>query len=57
MILVGAVVELELVWAISDTLNCLMAIPNLIAVIALSGVVSKLTREYFKKKKDTPDAK
>lgn len=57
MILVGAVTELELVWAISDTLNCLMAIPNLIAVIALSGVVAKLTREYFAKKKDIPDVK
>ena len=40
-------VELELAWAISDTMNGLMAIPNLIAVALLSPVVFKLTKEYF----------
>lgn len=40
-------VELSLAWAIADTLNGLMAIPNLIAVALLSPVVVKLTREYF----------
>jgi AGCS family alanine or glycine:cation symporter len=38
---------LDLLWAIADTLNGFMAIPNLIALLLLSGVVAKLTREYF----------
>ena len=47
VIIAGAVADLQLVWDISDTLNGLMAIPNLIAVLLLSPVVFKLTREYF----------
>ena len=46
----GAVVEMDLVWKLADTLNALMAIPNLIALILLSGVVVKLTNDYFKPK-------
>ncbi len=45
-IIVGATMELSLAWNIADTLNGLMAIPNLIAVLGLSGLVIKLTREY-----------
>ncbi len=44
---VGAVGGLQEVWAISDTLNALMALPNLIGLALLSGVVIKNTREYF----------
>lgn len=44
---VGAVMQLEFVWLLADTLNGMMAIPNLIAVLALSGVVIKLARDYF----------
>ena len=51
IIVVGATVKLDLVWAIADTLNGLMAIPNLIAVAGLSGVVVKCTKEYFAKEK------
>jgi AGCS family alanine or glycine:cation symporter len=40
-------VELKLAWDIADTLNGLMAIPNLIALALLSPVVIKLTKEYF----------
>ena len=47
----GASLELELVWNIADTLNGFMAIPNLIALLGLSGVVVKLTRNYFDKEK------
>lgn len=43
-ILVGSVMELKLVWEISDTLNGMMAIPNLIALIGLRGIVIKLTK-------------
>ena len=51
VIIVGASLELELVWDIADTLNGFMAIPNLAALLALSGVVLKLTKEYFHKNK------
>jgi AGCS family alanine or glycine:cation symporter len=45
---IGAcIVGLDLVWMIADTLNGFMAIPNLIGLLLLSGVVAKLTREYF----------
>ncbi len=48
-ILVGATVKLEIVWALSDVVNGLMAFPNLIGVLGLSGVVISLTKEYFAK--------
>ena len=41
------VTELKVVWDISDTLNGLMAIPNLIGILLLSPVVIKLTKEHF----------
>ncbi len=50
VIIVGATMDLGLAWDIADTLNGLMAIPNLIAVIALSGVVVRETRRHFGKK-------
>lgn len=47
IVVAGAVADLTLVWNISDTLNGLMAIPNLIAVLLLSPVVVKLAKEHF----------
>ena len=47
VIILGAVTELSLVWDIADTLNGLMAIPNLVGLLGLSPIVIKLTREYF----------
>ena len=47
--IVGATMDLELVWGISETFNGLMAIPNLIAVFLLSPVVFKLMKGYFGK--------
>jgi AGCS family alanine or glycine:cation symporter len=43
----GAVTHLELAWTIADTLNALMAVPNLVALLALSPVVVRLTREQL----------
>ena len=43
---IAGTVELSLAWAIADTLNGLMAIPNLIALALLSPVVIKLSKEY-----------
>ena len=48
VIVLGAVADLKLVWDISDTLNGLMAIPNLIGLLLLSPVVIKVSRDYFK---------
>jgi AGCS family alanine or glycine:cation symporter len=49
MIPVGAMAQeqLDFVWLVADTLNALMALPNLAALLLLSPVVFKLTREYF----------
>jgi AGCS family alanine or glycine:cation symporter len=44
----GAVSHLDLAWTIADTLNALMAVPNLIALLALSPVVVQLTREHLR---------
>jgi AGCS family alanine or glycine:cation symporter len=46
--LVGAQLKLGFVWLLADTLNALMAIPNLIALTLLSPVVFRLSREFFK---------
>ncbi len=48
--IVGATVDLGLVWSISDTCNGLMAIPNLIGVFLLSGTVFKLVKEELGEK-------
>lgn len=45
--ILGATVDLGLLWSIAETFNGLMAIPNLIAVFLLSSTVVKLTKEYF----------
>ena len=47
MCVVGATGSGTLMWDIADTLNGLMAIPNLIALLALSGVVAAETKRYF----------
>ena len=43
----GATLSLDFAWLVADTLNALMAIPNLISLLLLSPVVIKLTRDYF----------
>ncbi|MDT8383843.1 MAG: sodium:alanine symporter family protein [Gammaproteobacteria bacterium] len=48
-IVVGALGKLEIIWLLADVLNGLMAIPNLIALVALSPVVFQLTRAHFSK--------
>ena len=46
---VGATGSGTLMWDISDTLNGLMALPNLVALLLLSGTVAKITKDYFRK--------
>jgi AGCS family alanine or glycine:cation symporter len=46
-IFLGAYTKLDLVWAVADVFNGLMAVPNLIALLALSGVVAAETKRYY----------
>jgi alanine or glycine:cation symporter, AGCS family len=48
IIIPGAVLELDIVWRISDVFNGLMAVPNLIGLCALSGVVVEETRDFLR---------
>ena len=48
--ILGATVDLDLIWGISDTFNGFMSVPNLIAVFLLAPVVIKLVKEHFGKK-------
>ncbi|WP_044915579.1 alanine/glycine:cation symporter family protein [Butyrivibrio sp. WCE2006] len=49
-VVVGATMDLTLAWDLSDTFNGMMAIPNLIGVITLSGTVMKITHNYVERK-------
>ena len=46
-LIIGAIGGLEAIWDLADTLNGLMAIPNLIGLLGCSPVLFKLTKEYF----------
>jgi len=47
LVFVGAVAKLNLVWLVSDIFNALMAVPNLIGLLLLSGVVARQTKDYL----------
>ena len=47
MVVVGATMELDMAWNIAETLNGMMAIPNLIGLALLSPLAFKLTKNYF----------
>jgi len=55
MVVVGAIGGLTFMWDLADTLNALMAFPNLVAVLMLSPVVFKLTKEFFAAEKSKAD--
>ena len=46
---IGAVGNLELIWSVSETMNGLMIIPNMIGVVGLYKVVLRITKEHFNK--------
>ncbi len=50
VVIIGSTLKMQLVWDIADTLNGFMAIPNLVALLGLSGVTIKLTKDYFSDK-------
>lgn len=49
-VFVGAVAKLDLVWTFADIMNGLMALPNLIGLLGLGGIVAAETKDYFQKK-------
>ncbi|MGU7972500.1 alanine/glycine:cation symporter family protein [Streptococcus suis] len=51
MVALGGFLKIDLIWTIADIVNGLMALPNLIALLALSPIIIKETRQYFAKKK------
>ena len=51
-VLIGPFLTVSAVWTIADIFNGLMAIPNLIALLALSGVIAAETKSYFKRLED-----
>ena len=51
LVIVAAVMDNTLAWEISDTFNGLMALPNLIGLVFMSGLVAKITKNYFDRKK------
>ncbi|MBQ3940531.1 MAG: alanine:cation symporter family protein [Oscillospiraceae bacterium] len=51
LIACSAGIHSELIWAIDDTFNGLMAVPNLICLVALSGLVVKITKNYFARRR------
>ena len=48
-IFMGPFMTVEAVWTIADIFNALMALPNLVALLALNGVVVRETRDYWKR--------
>jgi AGCS family alanine or glycine:cation symporter len=51
LVIVSALIDGELAWAISDTFNGLMALPNLIGLVIMSGLVVEISKNYFQRKK------
>jgi AGCS family alanine or glycine:cation symporter len=51
-VVIGAIGGLDFIWALADTMNGLMAIPNLVGVLMLSGTILKLTKEFFAMEKE-----
>lgn len=46
-VMIGAVVEVPMVWSFADIANALMAVPNLFSLLALSGIIVKETKDFF----------
>jgi len=47
-IIIGSAIDMGIAWSVADTLNGLMAVPNLVAILLLSPIVIKATKEFFK---------
>ena len=53
LVVAGATLKIDIVWNLSDSFNVLMAVPNLIALILLSGVLKRVVNNYIKRRKDS----
>lgn len=51
--MIGSILDMQLVWELSELLNGLMMLPNLIGVLLLSGTVAKVTKEFFRSDSET----
>ena len=51
-VLFGAIVDMGVLWTLSDVFNGLMSIPNLIALLALSGVIMRETRDFNNRRRN-----
>ena len=54
LVIVAAIMDNTLAWEISDTFNGLMALPNLIGLVFMGGLVAQITKNYFDRKKGLP---
>ena len=52
LVIVGATLKIDIVWNLSDSFNVLMAVPNLIAVILLSGLIKQIVDNYRQRRKN-----
>lgn len=55
VILLGSVIELDIVWSLSDIFNALMAVPNIIALVFTSGLIAKETKKWLNNLEGTDD--
>lgn len=55
VILLGPVIELDIVWSLSDIFNALMAVPNIIALVCTSGLIAKETKKWLNNLEGTDD--
>lgn len=55
VILLGPVIELDIVWSLSDIFNALMAVPNIIALVFTSGLIAKETKKWLNNLEGTDD--
>jgi AGCS family alanine or glycine:cation symporter len=53
---IGAITQLDFVWLLADTMNAMMAIPNLVALLLLSPVVFKVTKAFFDERREAARA-
>ena len=51
----GPVIELDIVWSLSDIFNALMAVPNIIALVFTSGLIAKETKKWLNNLEGTDD--
>ena len=51
LIVFSSLIGSDLIWALDDTFNGLMALPNLVALVILSGQVARITKNYFDRQK------